>query len=347
MTAIDSDIGISAIINYKIKSASSFPLKIDATTGEITTSGRLDYETKKKYDITVIANDGKFNTEVPVTINVININDNSPKFVLSKYTGSISESKTPGSVVLTVNATDLDPFGKLLYSSTNGTNVFSIDPQTGEVKTSVNLDRETKDKYVIQVKVSDGGSPQLTATAIVEIKVDDANDNAPLFKNPPSSFNISENKPQDTLVGNVIAEDEDIGVNRQIEYQLKTRMGNFGFRIDPSSGNIFTTKKLDRESITTYILEIIAKDKGNPPLESLTLTVSVNVQDDNDNNPSFLQNPYNGSVSEGANNGSDVIEVKAKDADIGRNGEVIYSILEGNIGNKFEINSITGKLLFI
>ena len=47
---------------------------------------------------------------------VIDINDNAPKFSVRSYTVTIAEDTALRAPVLTVKATDKDPFGELVYA---------------------------------------------------------------------------------------------------------------------------------------------------------------------------------------------------------------------------------------
>ena len=72
---------------------------------------------------------------------------------------------------------------------------------------------------------------------------------------------------------------------------LKDTISN-KFQIFPSTGRISTTGPLDREEVSEYTLEVIAKDASALPL-SATTTVVVHVEDINDNAPEFDRTAYN------------------------------------------------------
>ena len=60
---------------------------------------------------------------------------------------------------------------------------------------------------------------------------------------------IKENRPPGTLVGRVIAHDNDIGANGQVEFSLSSQNGRYQhlFSIN-EKGEIWSTEMLDRES---------------------------------------------------------------------------------------------------
>uniref|UniRef100_A0A8C2Q9A9 Cadherin domain-containing protein n=1 Tax=Cyprinus carpio TaxID=7962 RepID=A0A8C2Q9A9_CYPCA len=99
-----------------------------------------------------------------------------------------------------------------------------------------------------------------------------------------------------------------------------------------NTGDIHATKRLDREEQPYYTLRAQARDRAtNLPVEPESEFV-IKVQDINDNEPKFLDGPYNAQVPEMSPVGTSVVEVKATDADdptYGNSARVVYSILEG------------------
>lgn len=95
----------------------------------------------------------------------------------------------------------------------------------------------------------------------------------------------------------------------QITYLLSSSIGeNSDFAINAQTGAITTTKLLDRETQSGYLLTVTARDNGNPPLSDST-DVEISVADVNDNAPKFLKPAYSGSVSEDALVGTSVLQV--------------------------------------
>ena len=100
----------------------------------------------------------------------------------------------------------------ITYSITsgNGDGKFEINSNSGLITTKAPLDRETKDKYQLEVQAADGGTPQKSASVPVEITVGDLNDNSPEF-NGAKNFQVTENAGRGTAVGQVKVQDKDIG----------------------------------------------------------------------------------------------------------------------------------------
>ena len=341
VSATDADQGTNAALSYTFSSsATARTFSIDGNTGEIKTATEIDYESVRIYTFNVTASDGKFRTEAEVEIEVVNLNDNSPSFDGS-YIANISEDKAVSSTVVFVKASDKDPFGVLTYSLLNNTGTFSIDSQTGRVKTTVGLDREKVSFYAIGVRVEDGGSPKKYNESTIIVHVDDVNDNAPYFNTTSAKVEI----PENTIVNGfytVVAFDKDTGVNAHLEYEIATGTGSDKFSISPTTGSVSTALKLDRESASSYTITVYAKDKGSPSLKSQPFMLVISVTDANDNAPSFTKSYNNESISEGSSVGVEVFQVFATDLDVGSNAEIAYSIGSGNVGNMFGIDNDTG-----
>ena len=83
-------------------------------------------------------------------------------------------------------------------------------------------------------------------------------------------------------------------------------------------------ERLDRESRDAYALTLLAVDGGDPA-RSASLRMRVSVSDENDNGPEFsvTSQQYEASVNENQPIGSSVLQVRARDPDLGPNGQVI------------------------
>lgn len=158
------------------------------------------------------------------------------------------------------------------------------------------------------------------------VNVSDANNFNPVFENAPYSVSVFEDAPIGTTVLVVSATDADVGQNAQITYSLGSPEETPEFAVNPQTGAITTTKPLDREMVSGYLLTVTAKDGGLPSLSDTT-DVEISVTDVNDNVPVFEASQYQGSVIEDVLIGTSVLKVTATDIDIGLNGRVfkIYS----------------------
>ena len=271
------------------------------------------------------------------------MNDNPPYCLRYRYREILSEGSHPGSYVLTVLATDYDdePNAKLRFYLTGERNEkFSLDQETGVLKTVGQLDRETQAKYLLTAHVQDRDKRSWECSSELEILVSDLNDNAPRFSMSSYSATLPEDVEVGTLVTKVHATDDDIGINRKIRYEFLDS-ANEHFIIAPDSGIVTLAKPLDRETKAMYNVSIQAVDQGTPQLQNVTFLI-VNVQDINDNPPEFTSKYYFARVPEIDAVGTEVARVLATSKDTGVNADVYYSIVGGNEHKKFQINAKTG-----
>lgn len=97
--------------------------------------------------------------------------------------------------------------------------------------------------------------------------------------------------------------------------------------------------QLDYETYTSYQVNVTATDGGSPSLSGCTL-ITINVVDENDNNPMFSASTYRQSIPESSEEGSVVEILRATDSDSTTNGEIIYTLLEGT--NVFQVDNSSG-----
>ncbi|XP_029797141.1 cadherin-18 [Suricata suricatta] len=130
-----------------------------------------------------------------------------------------------------------------------------------------------------------------------------------------------------------------------VKYILTGEGAGTIFIIDDTTGDIHSTKSLDREQKTHYVLHAQAIDRRtNKPLEPESEFI-IKVQDINDNAPKFTDGPYIVTVPEMSDMGTSVLQVTATDADdptYGNSARVVYSILQGQ--PYFSVDPKTGVI---
>lgn len=136
----------------------------------------------------------------------------------------------------------------------------------------------------------------------------------------PNETLVMENIPPSTVILAVKAIDRDEGRNSYLEYSLG---GSGPFSLGPVDGLLRVTGRLDREVRASYVLEVTARDRGDPPRASRQ-TILVTVLDENDNNPVFDPKHYSASVPENASIGVSVLQVPI--------GPMITSMSSTNFG---------------
>ncbi|XP_058804510.1 fat-like cadherin-related tumor suppressor homolog isoform X2 [Phymastichus coffea] len=345
LTTIDKDVDMNTPFDFYIVSGdprSQFAIR---STGQVYVAKALDREIVNSYELTVFGTDGKFVFETKVTVHILDVNDNPPYCLKYRYREILSEGSHPGSYVLSVLATDYDdePNAKLRFYLTGEKNEkFSLDKETGVLKTAGQLDRESQAKYVLTAHVQDRDKPSWECSSQLEIFISDLNDNAPKFSMQAYSVMLPEDVEIGTLVTKVHATDDDIGINRKIRYEF-IDSANDHFIIAQDSGIVTLAKPLDRETKALYNVSIQASDQGIPQLSTTTYLV-VHVQDINDNPPEFTSKYYFAQVPEIDAVGTEVARVLATSKDTGINAEVYYSIVGGNEHKKFQIDLKSGAV---
>nr|XP_030131496.3 cadherin-23 isoform X1 [Taeniopygia guttata] len=337
-------------IIYSLEGSSHF--RINARSGEITTTSLLDREAKSEYILIVRAVDGGVGHHqktgiAMVNITLLDINDNYPTWKDEPYFINLVEMTPPNSDVTTVVAVDPDlgENGTVVYSIRPPNKFYSLNSTTGKIRTSgVLLDRENPNAQEAQlmrrivVSVTDCGRPPLRATssATVFVNLLDLNDNDPTFQNLPFVAEIAEGLPAGSSVFQVVAIDLDEGPNGQVSYRMQVGMPRMDFLINSTGGLVTSTAVLDRERIPEYFLRVVASDAGTPA-KSSTSTLTVKVLDVNDENPTFFPAVYNVSLPEDVARDFKVVRLNCTDADIGLNAELSYFITGGNQDGKFSV----------
>ncbi|XP_051829798.1 cadherin-23-like [Antechinus flavipes] len=326
-------------IIYSLEGSSQF--RINARSGEITTTSLLDRETKSEYILIVRAVDGGVGHNqktgiATVNITLLDINDNHPTWKDAPYYINLVEMTPPDSDVTTVVAVDPDlaENGTLVYSIYPPNKFYSINSTTGKIRTTnVMLDRENPDPEEAElmrkiiISVTDCGRPPLRATssATVFVNLLDLNDNDPTFQNLPAIAEVLEGTLAGTSVYHVVAIDLDEGLNGLVTYRMQVGMPRMDFVINSSSGVVTTTTELDRERIAEYYLRVVASDAGTPT-KSSTSTLTIRVLDVNDETPTFFPAVYNVSLLEDIPRDFRVVWLNCTDNDVGLNAELSYFI---------------------
>uniref|UniRef100_A0A3P8XZ66 FAT atypical cadherin 1b n=1 Tax=Esox lucius TaxID=8010 RepID=A0A3P8XZ66_ESOLU len=322
---------------------------LESSQGEWTVVVRraLDREKRDSYCLNVTATDGMSVTSATVEISVLDTNDNSPVCERHLYTQTVSEDTPEGRLILWVSATDADIQSNAQISYTlsgDGADYFSLDTDTGELRTLLPLDREERDAYSLVVRAEDGG--QRYCQADVVITVGDVNDNAPEFTADPYTASVFENTQIGTYVAQTQAKDLDAGKNSKVLYSFEDS-ANGQFSIQRQSGLISLAQPLAKGAQPGYTLRVRATDQGTLRRLSSICSVIVSVLSTNDRPPTFQKRDYGVTVAEDVTVGTPVIRVYAASGDPKVPSDITYSIVNGNEHGMFSINPHTGDIFVI
>ena len=321
-------------------------------TGEIIVNGELDYETLRYYELWVkVYHERKplFFRARKIVIDVEDKNDNAPLFrdVVSRV--SVMEGLFPPFRLTELVAFDRDEGRngevgfEMLPSPDNNVGSFEVEESTGVILCNRELDREKISEYQIKVVAFDRGSPSLSSTATVLVTVEDLNDNPPRFTRL-YSVNVTENTPYGTELLTVSINDRDTPENANVSFSLTAEDGGSGgdtFAIDPLSGLVTVRGALDREVQEEYALKVQVADDA----WKVHTTISVLVQDENDNRPVFDSKNYEFTLPHPAGDSPlpHVGKVHALDRDApGPNSALVYSL--SHRSEFFSLDGQSGKI---
>ena len=298
---------------------------------------QLNYNTHPRFVVQIKVKDrAEHSRNIVINIYVRNENNLQPIFENDDSTTvSVKESLPVLSTILNVRATDADnrTNDAVRYSISGGNtgHAFAVNSSTGRVYINTSLDYETQSSYSLTILATDTGEPPLVSEPLsVMINIFDENDESPIFTQSEYTFHIKENSPIGTSVECVSAPDRDQGIYGVVLYSIVDQGSHNGFfSVAESTGCITVIKEIDREDISDFQLKINAKDKESPSKSALT-TVTIIVDDENDNGPTFSLDTYLFYISPDYDISVPVGRVTVSDEDSGTNAEFVYNITSSN-----------------
>lgn len=357
----DADEGLNGDVYYSIAGGNDDGrFDIDESTGQIVLARHLDRETTSKYLLSVIAHDAGFSkrlsSSASVYVEVLDENDNAPEFTQTDSKVTVVETTPINTELIQFRATDADlgMNSEVIFSISSGNrkDTFHVDPSTGVLYLHKPLDFEELNLYQLNITASDNGNPRLSTSILFSIAVEDANDNPPSFPSTAIVRQIREGIPVHTPIVTVTADDPDYGINGKVTYAIahqEPRDDQRHFEINPSTGVIHTLQSIDRETIDTFRLTVVATDQALPASARLSAEklVTVIVEDINDNAPAFVS--MNAAVlpplqTKFGKSGVLIMHVFARDLDSATNGLVTYEMVSGN-SDLFRLDQSSGDLM--
>ncbi|KAF6082395.1 hypothetical protein HJG60_014644 [Phyllostomus discolor] len=261
----------------------------------LVTERALDRELTSRYNITVMAADQgtpTLSTEMHISLQVTDINDNPPAFTQDSYSTYILENNPRGASIFSVTAhdPDSDENARVTYSLVEDTiqgaplsSYISINSDTGILYALRSFDYEQFQDLQLRVTAHDSGDPPLSSNVSLSIFLLDQNDNAPeiLYPMLPTDGSTGvELAPRSAepgyLVTKVVAVDRDSGQNAWLSYRLLKASEPGLFVVGLHTGEVRTARALlDRDALKQSLV-VAVQDHGQPPLSAtVTLTVAV------------------------------------------------------------------------
>ncbi|XP_052313238.1 protocadherin beta-15-like isoform X13 [Oncorhynchus keta] len=362
VSASDEDEGANGEVSYEFSRISDKAAKlfsIDKKTGEMKVQGPIDYEENTEYEVRVQAKDGSgLAGNAKVMIEITDLNDNAPVILIKSFNNPIPENVLPGTEVGIINVQDEDSEGNRQVRCSIQQNVpFKLNPSIKNyysLITTGELDREIISDYNITITATDEGSPPLSSSMTIHLSVSDVNDNLPVFEEQSYSAYVTENNKPGSSMCSVTARDPDWRQNGTVVYSLLPSgvsgvpVSSF-LSINGDTGVIHAVRTFDYEQFRSFMVHVVARDNGSPPLSS-NVSVNIFITDENDNSPQILYPAPAGNslmtemVPKAALAGSLVSKVIAVDADSGQNAWLSYHVMKSTDPGLFTIALHSGEI---
>ncbi|XP_041602939.1 cadherin-related family member 1 isoform X3 [Vulpes lagopus] len=297
ITVNDSDQGANAKFNLRLVGPGGIfrvvPLTVlneAQVTIIVENSAAIDFEKSKVLTFKLLAIEvstpEKFSSTADIVIQLLDTNDNVPKFTSHYYIARIPENAPGGSNVVAVTAVDPDtgPWGEVKYSIYGpGADPFLIHPSTGLIYTQpwASLDAEATARYNFYVKAEDTEGKYSLAEVFVTLL--DVNDHSPQFGKSIQEKTMVLGTPVKIEATDQDAEEP----NNLVDYSITHAEPSNVFDIDAHTGEIRlknSIRSLDAlHNMTpggdfTWSLEVQAKDRGSPSFSTTTL-LKIDVTD--------------------------------------------------------------------
>nr|XP_046916120.1 protocadherin Fat 4-like isoform X2 [Dermatophagoides farinae] len=336
-------------VSYFLGSSSgrdSQSFELNKSTGDLCTRKILDREQQDRYEFFVVANDGKFETTVPVSIEVLDENDNQPMFEQQKYVVSIPYDSHPGQTVIQVHASDPDMAnnGEVTYWIKNTHGMFEIDSKTGLVRLVSNFPNNKQNfTFEMDVFAQDHGITPNIGKAILVVRSSNTHNHPPKFDRFYYSVEVEENL-SGIAIATVKAYDPDQGKAGKINYRIIKSTYPVAFRIDKDSGQIMLIAPLDYETARFHEINIEARDEAKDS-QFITTVVQIKVIDTNDHKPEILSIPKVIRIPQSVSPNEEVIyTVQAIDLDSNEHGNNVLHFSIEPPNPLFTINPKTGQI---
>jgi len=321
--------------------------RIASSSGEISVADNssLDFESKTSYTLQLTVSDGSNTSAVEdVEVNVLDANDNKP-IIAASQEFVIDENPTSGYVLGTLTASDSDAGSELsnwTIVSGNSDSAFAIDAANGQisVNNSIAIDREAREKFILQLTVSDG---ELVSTnGNVTIRLNDLNDNLPVIA-PNQTLNIDENSNGGAVIGTISATDADVTPTTIQDWTISDLVdlngnGNNAIAINSATGQLTVSDPTDFDCETTQSFSIMVSASDGTGFGDEE-EVTININDVNEFPPSIV--PSQSFIVDENSTTIGTVEVEDQDAQSKLHD---CTIISGNINDIFQINPETREI---
>ncbi|XP_054844803.1 cadherin-related family member 3 [Eublepharis macularius] len=342
--AFSSENTTSTRIFYSLTPVEPFSI---SQTGTISSSKAFDFEKDPhSYSLNITVTNGQgLSTSGTVIINIININDETPYFNMTKSVFGIKEEERTGTIVTTITAVDPDNIfdDSLRYRITAPQRIpyFSINPENGVIRVARRLDRDIEPLKLhpnisLEILVEDSPNGGQSNSITIVISVQDINDLPPECQQYNFRQSFLENISTGTIIfdlKNSCQDHDAVAPNNLFNFTGLSGVGSHKFAQDPpGSGRIKLVGNVDLENQTDgavkdYILNIVVQDIVSPFYPN-NIYIYVRILPVNEFIPVFSHSSYVFNASEIIAVKSIIGTVTATDKDVPSTG-ISYSIVAG------------------
>uniref|UniRef100_A0A2K5XB72 Protocadherin alpha-C1 n=1 Tax=Mandrillus leucophaeus TaxID=9568 RepID=A0A2K5XB72_MANLE len=362
--ALDPDEGSNGEVRYSLSNSTQAELRhrfhVHPKSGEVQVAASLGPPETLLEAYIEARDEGVFGlaSTAKLLVEVTDVNDHAPELDFMTLWNPVPEDAAPGTVIALFNVKDEDlgSNGRVICGMSSG-GPFQLTASFDNYYSLLidgPLDREQISEYQVLITASDSGSPPLSTRRTITVSVADVNDNTPSFPQPQQELFVAENNGPGASLGQVFAQDPDLGKNGLVSYELLDVISEGPpasslVAVESSSGAITAKTSFDFEQLRGFHFQVEGRDSGIPP-RSATVTINLFVVDRNDNYPVILfPSPRNGSVPveivpRSARTGHLVTKVVAEDADSGSNAWLSYHISRASDSSLFRISANIGEL---
>ncbi|NWU11541.1 CDHR3 protein, partial [Cephalopterus ornatus] len=313
----------------------------------------LDYETMpKSFDLQIFVEDTTGRTDLSIlTIRVTDKNEH-PVFrgnmAIQTLMIYVLEGTRPERIYQ-VDAADPEN-AKLKYSLLPATVPFLI-TESGAIFSTKEFDYE-KDPHCYFLNVTVTDLDGLNSTKTVNINIININDEKPYFTTKQRIYRIPEEQSPGTIVANITAKDpDDEDSPSRLFYSIQS--SDRYFSINPSTGALQVTRRLDRDSLPLRLhpnISLIVRVEDSPSTgHASEMEITIIVDDINDNTPECSPSAFRKEVNENTAPGTFLIDLTnyCKDIDVDpSNNQFIFTGLSGFGSNNFTLDStMSGRLV--
>ncbi|KAM4621498.1 protocadherin-18b isoform 3-T3 [Polymixia lowei] len=282
----DSDTGLNGEVVCRLHGHGHFRLqKTYEKNYMILTNVSLDREKRSEYSLTVIAEDRgspSLSTIKHFTVQVLDENDNPPRFEKSRYEVFKSENNSPGAYLMTVVASDPDlgTNGQVTYTIVDAlvqgspiSTYVTIDPSNGAIYALRSFDHEDVSRIAFTVQARDGGNPALSANTTVLLIVLDENDNPPVIHSPSLRNHTAEvpvwkYASPGQLITTLKATDRDAGANGELSCAIVGGNEDGLFVMDARRCELRTNASLEQVPRDVMEIRVEVQDRGTSRLST-------------------------------------------------------------------------------